>query len=592
MTGLPDAFKLVPISSGAGDGYAVYFHGDAVVTFCAVVADSDGNVTCAKATAVEAEHLDPAREVDHSPEDKKSDVPWAFSLMAGGPVDKLLDELSVPLAMRDGISKDVAKAVEQAAALYLPSVKLEALDAMRKSPVRTLAALSYYSAAGERGARRRQAAASYPVLAGLLSTNLSVKMAIDTGKPLADPLAKVLGGFADRPVSKPVLKRTAASEELPDGTSLETVVAFMTLVPHDWIPSGGNEWRAFCTAAHALLEDLRCREEDVLSLVKGCSGKWTEFCARIAKRGGFADGDVLRAARQAMFGAAEMIDIFAEAVVIPLAAHAGESDSVSLTPEMMQVARRSALQLLVSGRNAADVADLQRRWHQEKAAILSATAIMEEERISRIRGQISGEWPLLTSPVQAPNGLWLVPLGSSKELAWEGLEGEDPNGVPGLQHCVGTYDSKARKLDCHIVSVRTMDDDGSYERLSTVEFAGVKSDSNRLKILQHQGRGNSNPESRAHDAVSWYMASCAHGLIKINHEQMSVFLDNIPVPDDGVERVCGYDWRDRSILNTAAGPWAPFVVPGFRRPLDALMEMEEIRSITDLISPEIVALRR
>lgn len=573
----------------SGDGYALLFDDGIAVNYCAAVVDGV-RLKCVSGSVPSGAALSVAEQMDGAEEDPRADVPWAFAMAGAASVHCLMDALRVPHVDRDATAPAIAAVVGREAASSLQGLDSEALAVLAACPVKRTGALAFYSGADERAVRRRQAAASYPLLADILSASLSAKMAIDRSRPLADTVLQTLGGLVNHEVTKPVLKRIAAARSLPDGCSLETVVRFMTLVPADWIPAAGGEWEAFCHAGHALLEDLDCGDDAVPALIKGCGGKWTEFCGRIVKKAGMAEGDELWGARRAMFNASEMIGCFADVGVLPMAAHASPSSTVTVTPEMMHAATKVSFAMLAAGRSASDLADLQRRWHQERAAILDGTRVMEMERVARVRGEIEeGGWPPLSSTVQAPNGLWLVPLTNPDELAREGAPGPDQNGVDGLSHCVGGYASRAKSCDCHIVSVRQIDEDGKYSRVTTAEFNALRPDSDALGLKQNLARGNASAPPESKDAVNWYMASVANGLIKLNRAQISAFLDNELVPDDGVERICGYDWRDRDMLNAGVGPWGPFVSTAFRNQgLDAIMDGKEIASVSALVSPDIL----
>lgn len=579
------AFALPP---QAGSGYALAYYDGVATNYCAVSV-LDGKLCHARlshpglaggsATDFE-EHL--------TQSDQRADVPWAFAMAGAATAETLMDALGMPHEGRGEAAESLSRTVD-AHIGSLEGLDRRGFDALASSPAKRPGAYAFYSGDGERPERRRQAAASYPLLADMIAANLSAKMAVDRSRPLAEVLSAILGGMADGDVGKAVVKRLAASPPLPDGCELDVVVRFMTLVPADWIPHGGGEWTSFCHAAQALLVDLGAGAADVASLVKGCGGKWTDFCARVVRKAGMEEPDVHWGVRRAMFNAAEMLNSFAEVAVLPMAAHAGRSGHVIMTPEMMMAASRSALAMLASGRTAGEVADLQRRWHQERAAIMNGTRLMQEERNARIRGGIEeGGWPALSVPVQAPNGLWLVPLTSPRELSDEGAHEQDANGVMGLRHCVGSYAAKAKKCDCHIVSVRKVDDRGRYKRITTVEFEALKPGIDRLHARQNLGDGNGKAPAESTDAVNWYIASVASGSVSLNREQIAVFLDAEIVPDDGVERICGYDWRDRNILNAAVGPWGPFVAQAFRKPLDQILEMDEIAGITRMAAPEIL----
>jgi len=584
----PEKAKAFPLPATAGAGYGLSFHDGMATNRCAV-AMRDGKLLYARLSSQkgEASFMDRLEE-ELDTADQRADVPWAFAMAGGAPVESLMDALGMPHEGREAAVESLS-AIVSANVPSLEGLDGRALSALSAAPAKRPGAVSFYSGDGERGERRRQAAASYPLLADVISANLSAKMAVDRSQPLADVLSGILGGMASGNVGKAVVKRIASSPALPEGCDLDTVVRFMTLVPADWIPHGEGEWNAFCHVAHALLEDLGATDKDVPALIKGCGGKWTEFCARIVKKAGMDEADVTWGVRRAMFSASEMLNCFSEVAVLPMAAHGGPSNSVPVTPEMMMAAARSAFSILASGRTAGELADLQRRWHQERAGILDGTRLAQEGRAAAMRGSIEeGGWPGLSDPVQAPNGLWLIPLTTPSALEAEGHEGNDADGVQGLRHCVGSYSSKAKKCDCHIVSVRRIDGEGRHTRITTVEFDALKPESNLLNVRQNMARGNGKAPPESVDAVKWYVSSAASGAIGLNRELIAAFLNKEIIPDDGVERICGYDWKDRDVLNASVGPWGPFVAQAFRKPLDEILEAEEVAGITRMISPDIL----
>lgn len=566
----------------AARGAEISFDDGVWTNRCVVTLSDGGALSCWSGRTRGAAPFDAEAQVALAPE-LSGDASWAYAMLEGAPLAALMDKLGLPLSDRVGTASILADQVAEVSARLRPDGR--ALGAMAKAPSRRPGSLAFYVGDGERAERRRQAAASYPLLADLLASGLATKMAIDRGRPLADAAAQALSGLAGRPVSKAVLKRVAAADRLPAGCSIETVSRFMTCVPPDWIHAEGEEWEAFCRIAHALLDDLGAPDGAVPALVSGCSGRWREFAARICRKSGVEADDPGEGARRVMFTAAEMIRCFAEVAILPMAAHAGDAGEVSVTPEMVRVAARVAFDALAAGRNAADLGEIQRRWHQERHEVLAVTGAAERAK----EGIEEGGWPGLTHPVMAPNGVWLVPLTNPEQLGWEGSPHRDPNGSVGLSHCVGGYDRRAKSCECFIISLRTVSPDGSYTRLSTAELGPLPMDESRIKVRQNRARENGDPPPEAHDALSWYLGSIAAGEVKVNREQIAAFLDQIYVPDDGVERLCGYDWRDRDVLNSAVSPWAPFVSRTWRgQGLDALMDSPGVASITKMIPPDIL----
>src|SRR5690606_24742121 len=118
--------------------------------------------------------------------------------------------------------------------------------------------------------------------------------------------------------------------------------------------------------------------------------------------------DLGEAFRTKMQTAAEMLDDFKSFVVLPLAAHGGDSDEVMVTAEMAIAARQTAFEMLFRGKSLVDLADQQRRYFLGRNGILSAANVDEEEKRAELLSSVEqGTWPGLSDPVQAPNGLWL-----------------------------------------------------------------------------------------------------------------------------------------------------------------------------------------
>lgn len=202
----------------------------------------------------------------------------------------------------------------------------------------------------------------------------------------------------------------------------------------------------------------------------------------------------------------------------------------------------------------------------------------ERYRNAQAKSQIKeGGWPGLTNPVQAPNGLWLVPLCTSDELTEEGRR---------LSHCVGGYTRQAKECNSHIVSIRTQNPDGSTTSHSTAEFSGIKQAVPKLHQVQHQAYRNHTPDAVYRDAMGWYVRQVESGRLKTNWELIRAFLDDTLVVMDQVERLCGYDWRERQNLDMAVRPWGAFVTKAYRtKGLDALMDSDQAGAIIDGMTP-------
>lgn len=575
--------KSIPVFSDVGDGYAIYYNDGLKTSACVIASDKEGGLHYSSfSDFTKLTRDDLSALLTDNKTDSRAHAPWAFAMIGGGRIDDLIDELNLPYENRDLIRDELEVLIDEDQG-NVSGIDRKSLDAIERSFHQTRGSYEFYSGDSERSVIRRQAAASYPILADLLSANLMAKMAVDQKKPIADAVVKLLSKESHAEITKPVLKRLSAAEAIPNGVRLSSVVRLMTQVPPDWIPSSGQDWRSFCQVAGGIFEDLRAPDDAVPSLIKSAQGKWTDFCQRVIKKAGIEGDNVEIDIRVVMDNTSDMLNDFKDFIVLPLAAHGGNSDDVMVTTEMGIAARDSAFEMLIRGRVLTDVADQQRRFHLGRNGILSGTAQMELEARRELKQSIAvNTWPGLSDPIQAPNGLWLVPLRSTDELQQEGSA---------MNHCVGGYTRVAENCSSFIVSVRSLDEDGRLlKRHSTIEFAKLDPSNDVLKTVQNRGVGNSAPSNQAKDAENWYRAAVLSGQVKLNRKLISAFLDDIPIPDDAVERLCGYDWKNRDSLNMAVMPWFPYVNKAYQvLDLDGLMDCGDIAPISNMIAPDPLA---
>ena len=577
--------KSTPISSPTGDGYVLSYRDDVKLSVCIIVGNDEGTLTYSSATSFKQFHVEDAMGLlTENPTDSRAHAPWAFAMVGGDRVDDLMDQLNLPFEFREEARSELAELISSEKN-RVKNFDHKGLDAIAKSYQQTKAAYEFYAGDNDRALIRRQAAASYPILADLLSSNLTAKMAVDRKKPIADTVVNLLSKIVDASITKPVLKRLSTADTIPNGVKLSSVVRLMSLVPPDWIPTSGQDWRSFCQDAGGLFEDLAASDHSVGPMVKSAQGKWTDFCQRVVKKAGVEQANLEEDFRLVMWNTADMLEDFKNFIVLPLSAHGGDSDEVMVTPEMGIASREAAFEMLIAGKSLTDIADQQRRFHLGRNGILSGTAQIEAENRQELRRSIEANtWPGLTEPVQAPNGLWLVPLRSTNELQQEGAA---------MNHCVGGYTRVAETCQSFIVSVRSLDENGAIERRhSTIEFDSLNPSNDMLHVKQNMAHGNTAASPKAKDATAWYISAILSGQVKLNRKLISAFLDDIPIPDDGIERLCGYDWKDRDTLNLAVMPWFPFVNKKYQEMnLDGLMDCEEVAPISGMISPDPVAYR-
>lgn len=146
-------------------------------------------------------------------------------------------------------------------------------------------------------------------------------------------------------------------------------------------------------------------------------------------------------------------------------------------------------------------------WH-------SVTRMEELRHIMNLgRLKLPTEWPtIIEGDYEAPNGLCIVPLGTTQELIEEGKR---------MSHCVGTYADRCMYRGSNIVSIR----DKAGRSLSTAEITfdavmGIDENqpSYKMNLVQHRSKQNMVPTEDAIQALESFMTDIKKGRINISEE--------------------------------------------------------------------------
>lgn len=513
--------------------------------------------------------------------------------------ESILEALNYPRDERAAAARFLIETVPAAVpASVAAAVDQRAIEALRAVSAPSILNLDFYSGDGERADRRRQAANSLPLFAGRMASTLSLKMTVDRSKPLTEALIGAFDGRTSGTISKAVIRRLSGVSDKPFMTDLDTVIEFASRVPADWIPASGADWRAFCLIADGVVNQLRLSTAETTKFLKGCSGKWAEFAVRmtapISPEG--CQDDLDRSISVAFRHLSEMLECFSNVVVLPLAVHGAFVSHVTVNVEAKHRAFDVAKKMMFGEKSAPSLVEVARKWHSHRASILDATRLSEQERRQVMLKDVPPNgWPALCDSVVAPNGLTLVPLNTPEQLSWEGdgdkypAKSSDPSGAKGLNHCVGGYANKCHSGNSHIFSIREIDENGTYRRVSTIEFSRLDPTSNNLHKVQHYGHSDTTPIGKAQDAVDWFMETVALGNVRLNRELIAAFDKTVLDTMDGVERFCGFDWRDADTLATALVPWGPYVDGSYRRlGFEGLLALDDMAVVRDSIPPELI----
>lgn len=507
---------------------------------------------------------------------------------------------------------DVAEAMLRAAGVdqVRADLNVEAIDALKCVSEFDSVAYEFYSADGDRGVVRRQAAGAYPLLAGEIALRFRVKMAVDRKEPPGDALVSAFGNADDgTPVlSKTVLKKLAGKQYSAEGVPVPTILESLSRIPVDWFPKDAAEWSAFVDLADTFFRSFSPEFGGKLdAMIAGAGGKWVDFAYRTAKAG--AETQVpdeltpeeaavwtptIDATREGLQAAAanarDVLLAFRNLILLPVTAHAGNGAPVFVGPEQLVAGSAASAGVLFGGKALPAIMELTRHWHTQAHNILEATGDDDIHR-GEVREIAEDGWAPLTDSWVAPNGVTLLPLTDPREIQDEGAgglnkPGPDRNGVMGLGHCVGGYSQQCRNGTSHIVSLRLVEPDGSFERLSTVEFGKIDAETTELENRQHRGRKNGVAPAIAQEALKWFMDEVANKRIPLNIDGVMSYMAGRRRAIEEVEAYSGYDWRDAEILDRAFEPWGPYLpkrMRGFTR--EALLASPELAVLREEMVP-------
>jgi hypothetical protein len=466
----------------------------------------------------------------------------------------------------------------------------------------------------ERRQRRLQAAAAYPMLAAAMARNLRAKLAIDGAKPLNEELIQAFGkSRSQEPVfSKGLLRRLHGLDwPVPDGVSPEWLAERIGEIPADWFPKTPEEWEAFLVVARGLGRNLPQRIGIPFSdLVKGCSGKWVDFRRRLAKsyfdtrppedldeegrrawlRSPPVPDESFEALHNAAIDLADMVDQFSRLVVLPAAGLSNPDNKPFLAETQRTVARHAAAELLFGGKNAGAMFEISRHYHTQAEHVLEQATGHAMLTPTEFKEVAEDGWAPLCNQVQAPNGVWIVPLTDPRELADEGrgLNGSPRNadGSDGLCHCVGGYSSSCRDHGHHILSFRYIEN-GMIKRLSTIELGPIAEGDLKFKVCQHRGHRNGKAPDVSAQAWEWFQDAVWSNQMALNHAGIRSYMVTLTKRrDDDVERACGYKWREEGAFEHALRAFDEWLGKGLRQisPPD-FIALPEIARVSNEIMP-------
>ncbi len=332
--------------------------------------------------------------------------------------------------------------------------------------------------------------------------------------------------------------------------------------PVDWWPREGD-WIGFIACAQALkaIGDILGAPGSLRDLASPSKGDWQAYGDRLCRAAGVKpSGHYAAALAQAAMSCLDPVRSMASGATLPLLAELEDDDGLAslegclgrqaqggrTTSPVVGAAFALAGRLLYGDKSAAAIMEASREWHARRQAMDSKVRVASRALA----------WPALFDGTFRDGGLGIVAITTHEGLRDEGWDGEDRNGVQGLHHCVATRLAECLAGRAHVLSVRTIRADGTWERLSTCEIgARVDEDGGpHLRVREHKGLGNAAPDPAAVAAVSRLTSAITAGHIDVSEAALSPRR-----PSRSLEDVCGYDWRDPAAIANAFEAWRPFV---------------------------------
>ena len=440
----------------------------------------------------------------------------------------------------------------------LPALDYEAAGRALASVSRTYPAMvEWYAgkdATGTQAGDRLQAAASYPLLAGLIATIPALREKVDSRQPIRDDLLALTGlseaglkrlARLRTPVEEgPVFQRLEESGGMDavgvarstsffaDGSySLSEALADLASIKPEWVPQDEGEWQAFVKICRGYTRPmssfLSIPPAEILARSKG---RWSEFLRDIAAasdvtiKPGDEEKD-MPVQRLLFFTSDAMQSVwdFARDVLVPSVTLVAERHGIRKghwfgiygTPGDKSFDRiLTAARSILLGRSKNPPLDLLRLGRSHSTRLLKIAATWGAEKADP-KGEAAPVSGIIAPPVAkfTKDKVSLTHLETFFDMQ---REGEDMN------HCVGRdfQLSSAHEARNIYYSVRDTNGQRSTARftVSTREITGLNGKAQpssvvdgatgvRICLVEHRGVGNCEPSAAHAKAVQAMLAS-------------------------------------------------------------------------------------
>lgn len=472
-------------------------------------------------------------------------MPRSRAFMVGAPLSGFE---AVDLVRAGRLPRDL-----KVGAMGQPDVE-RAKEALKSVARPSSRAVAWYGEACETSLYRMQAAQSYPILAGLIAESHSLAKAVDAVESIQPILMertglnkaslKRLGKLVEpAPVAKifetgeriegqdALGVNRARHTQINGSVPVDIALRYLSDLPPDRTPRDDEAWIRYNEILTAVAIPIHnATSIPVADILEASKGNWVEFHAMLAKSADFAPADFDRKTMAlTTIDALEAVEHFNRTALLPQALASirdCEQPEPMISREYVMSGFEASVGLILGGTKnvAVTLMEISRRYASripammeiEGRAYLNGNRDMEEHFVKY------GDkgYPLMTEAFTASNGLVVRPLANGDELTRESAR---------LNHCVGSYQSSARRAHCHIYSVQDETGDESY---STIEFRAVEGSDARaaataLTSVQHRANRNGAPAEPCTKAVEEFINAVKSGNLPINLSEINQWRNHL-----------------------------------------------------------------
>ena len=473
---------------------------------------------------------------------------------------------------------------------------------------------------------RLQAAASLPILAGVIADNPTMARAVDqmeSLQPLLIERTKLTKGGLKRlssltvPIRAEPLFAEDAQFEGEDALgvyrrrrfsnsgdlTLDAALRPLSDLPPEWAPADDASWKAYtgilASCAYPLSNVLGV---PVIDILKASKGKWVEFRESLARAADFPpenfdDQTMMLTSLDSI----DAIDSFSRLAILPLALHSihsvGEPEPPVFQEHLTSGFEAAKAVLLGKSKNVAGSCyELSRRF---ASRLVYLNGIMVRDAVIHDQGNWerfgTDSFPKLFDDFHATNGLVVRQIDARALFTRESDR---------LNHCVGRSDyyfSNAFKGDTHVGSVQSADGEVSHSTFQLESAKGFEAATHGMpfpKLVQHRSQRNGTPDPEAQRAYDEFKAAWQAGGVTFHMAENRDWWDYLKRNKLDINRnarvditwkgVLDMEWRDATKRQDSWTEWRHVLTGSLAEAEtpDVLFREGMVRRLVGVINPQ------